>query len=582
MNVSGTAARVASHLQVARIAARETERRAEEAATPSADAPGSGSRLVVQARLAQQFHNKSLEAGETQAAHTEIDAVALAAPQTTFQERFAAIAGTPEAFHDLLYQSFGNTYDAEAAEVIRLRTLAGDFGWMPRIELVDPSVLNDVSGTQRAGAGLGAYDAAGDRILLSRDLVEGDSDLALAVLTEEVGHALDARLNVADTAGDEGAVFALVSAGKVLSRTELDALRAEDDGGTLRVDGRRVEVEFGWLSDAWDSATDFVENAVDSVGDFVSDTVQDVGNFVGDGVDIVDENIVSPVLDKIPGGEFVNDHLVQPAFDLIGTGIDIGTNIVDTVVDTTTHLVSGTVGTTGHLLSGNWSGAWDRITGMRANLFEDIVGGTVEIVLMGAHGLSSAVNGVFGLSETRGLRPEENAYLRTIYGDSIDYSEIRLQRGGLEDLVGLDPHAVGGDIFMPDWAFEADGSLNQRGLALLSHEVGHTWQFQTDGAGYISGAVFSYIDDRSAAYDYGAAIDGLIPWADLTPDQQAELARIVGMAIAINGTGTFTAEDVDDAILADDRPDRAPSNPINQVEMNYLLEVHRILLSGDA
>ena len=78
---------------------------------------------------------------------------------------------------------------------------------MPRIEIVDASVLSDQSGTQGAGTGMGAYDAANDRILLSRELLGGDPGRALDVLTEEIGHSLDARLNSLDTAGDEGAVF---------------------------------------------------------------------------------------------------------------------------------------------------------------------------------------------------------------------------------------------------------------------------------------------------------------------------------------------------------------------------------------
>ena len=594
MNVSATAARVAQQLPAARIAAIDVEADARESgAAPSGTSGGSNSRLVALEAIARRFHAASSAGQQAQAVHTDADAMAPPELVVAFQERFAALAGDPEAFHALLRQSFGDAYDVGAAEAIRQRTLAGDFGWMPRIEMVDPSVLNDVSGTQGAGAGLGAYDAGGDRILLSRDLVEGDPDLALDILTEEIGHALDTRLNAHDSAGDEGAVFARLSAGEALSRAELEALRAEDDGGTLLVDGQRVEVEFGWLSDAWDSATDFVSDtvdsvtdfvgdAVDSVGDFVSDTVQNIGDAIGDGVDFVNESIVSPVLNAIPGGSFVYDHLVQPGFDLLNGAIDIGTNAIDTLVDTTTHALSGVVHTTGNLLSGNWSEAWSSFTGIGTTFFQDIGGGIVENLAIGAHSLASAANGLFGLSETRGLRPEEEAYLRTIYGDSVDYSEIRLQQGGLENMVGMDPHAIGGDIFMPDWAFAPDGSLTPRGLELLSHEVGHTWQSQTDGAGYISDAIISYIDDRPAAYDYGAAIDGLIPWEDLTPDQQAELARIIGMAIAINGTGTFEEENIEDAILNDNNASHAPSNPIGEAELDYLLEVHRILQSGDA
>jgi hypothetical protein len=49
------------------------------------------------------------------------------------------------------------------------------------------------------------------------------------VLLEEIGHSVDARLNVTDSPGDEGAIFAAVVQGKELSEGELQGLKSEDD-----------------------------------------------------------------------------------------------------------------------------------------------------------------------------------------------------------------------------------------------------------------------------------------------------------------------------------------------------------------
>ena len=164
-----------------------------------------------------------------------------------FQQRFRQQAGDKAAFHDLMRQSFGDTYDRQAAEAIRQRVLSGDFSWMPKVELVDSTNLQDVSGLQGGGIGKGAYSAGSDTIYLSRELLASNPAEAERILTEEVGHALDTRVNVSDAAGDEGEIFSRLSHGEKLSASDIAAARAENDSGTIIVDGQRVEVEFGLL-----------------------------------------------------------------------------------------------------------------------------------------------------------------------------------------------------------------------------------------------------------------------------------------------------------------------------------------------
>jgi VCBS repeat-containing protein len=69
------------------------------------------------------------------------------------------------------------------------------------------------------------------------------------VLVEELGHAFDAYLNPhADTAGDEGEVFADRVIDGSLSQTQSSALLTENDHGTVVVDGQTYEVEFASLN----------------------------------------------------------------------------------------------------------------------------------------------------------------------------------------------------------------------------------------------------------------------------------------------------------------------------------------------
>lgn len=162
-----------------------------------------------------------------------------------FQQQFSSVANDHDAFHALMRDSFGDTYDYAAAEQMRQQTLAGDFSWMPDVQVVDASELVDVSGTHSSGTALGAFSAETNTIYISSDVIENDPERASEIMAEEMGHAIDAQINTVDAAGDEGAIFAHLLAGNELSDAELDALRAENDSGTIVIDGQEIEVEYG-------------------------------------------------------------------------------------------------------------------------------------------------------------------------------------------------------------------------------------------------------------------------------------------------------------------------------------------------
>lgn len=110
-------------------------------------------------------------------------------------------------------------------------------GW-PQLVLVDEDVLNGA----RA-----AYDLDSDTIYISHQFIaasQSSSSAILAVLIEEIGHAIDARVNATDTPGDEGAIFASLVLGQTLSASELSALRAENDSGSITFNGTTTVVEF--------------------------------------------------------------------------------------------------------------------------------------------------------------------------------------------------------------------------------------------------------------------------------------------------------------------------------------------------
>ena len=75
----------------------------------------------------------------------------------------------------------------------------GDFSGLPPIELLDEGAMPGAAG---------AYAASTGTIYINRDWVSNaNKNQVLAVLTEELGHHLDAVLNRSDTEGDEGDLF---------------------------------------------------------------------------------------------------------------------------------------------------------------------------------------------------------------------------------------------------------------------------------------------------------------------------------------------------------------------------------------
>lgn len=193
------------------------------------------------------------------------DAAALTRVKADFQQRFAAQAADKTQFDALLHQAFGDKFDAGKAEAIRQQALAGDFSWMPKIELRSSQQLADASGTQGDGVAQGAYAQATDTIYLSREVLRADPAAAERVLMEEVGHGIDARINTSDAAGDEGEIFSRLMHGEHLSATELAAMKADNDGGTIKAGGKDVQVEYNFLKKAVKAVTGGIKKVTQAV-----------------------------------------------------------------------------------------------------------------------------------------------------------------------------------------------------------------------------------------------------------------------------------------------------------------------------
>ncbi|NEQ51935.1 MAG: DUF4114 domain-containing protein [Leptolyngbya sp. SIO3F4] len=95
-----------------------------------------------------------------------------------------------------------------------------------------------------AYGGYGAYAASEQTIYLADSLLQRPDDL-LSVLLEELGHWVDHQVNVVDTAGDEGAMFAALVQEQQLSAAQWAILQTENDHGALFPGGPAVEFAQG-------------------------------------------------------------------------------------------------------------------------------------------------------------------------------------------------------------------------------------------------------------------------------------------------------------------------------------------------
>ena len=172
------------------------------------------------------------------------------------KEQLTQFAKVPN-FVEKMNLAFGESWDTQAANSLTQDWLNGDFSLIPPVKFVSSAEI---------GGANGAFASATDTIYLSRELLTGNGAnpaTVADVLLEEIGHSVDSRLNVADSPGDEGAIFGAVVQGKELSEGELQGLRGEDDRGTVVLGGENTTIEMSQQQWTIRSYSDWRNRTVD-------------------------------------------------------------------------------------------------------------------------------------------------------------------------------------------------------------------------------------------------------------------------------------------------------------------------------
>lgn len=165
----------------------------------------------------------------------------LEAVSFTVQELLTKLANH-ENFISLIKQAFGDNFDEGKAEQLRQEWANGDFTSLPEIE---------IRGTEEINGALGAFSSDTNRIYVSQQFItdnQSHSDAITQVLLEEIGHFVDAIINVTDTPGDEGKFFTALVQGQTLSAEQIQQLKSTDDIATVTLDGLVVEIEQAVIS----------------------------------------------------------------------------------------------------------------------------------------------------------------------------------------------------------------------------------------------------------------------------------------------------------------------------------------------
>ncbi|QLE59832.1 putative Ig domain-containing protein [Nostoc sp. TCL26-01] len=133
--------------------------------------------------------------------------------------------------------AFGSNFNPQSAEDLAKTWSKRDFSLLPPVVILPTAEMNGANG---------AFAAATNTIYLSQEFLSQNAtnlEAIAKVLVEEAGHWVDQLLNNTDSPGDEGAIFSALVMGESLSNEALQQLKAEDDTGTIVVDGQQVQIE---------------------------------------------------------------------------------------------------------------------------------------------------------------------------------------------------------------------------------------------------------------------------------------------------------------------------------------------------
>jgi Subtilase family len=331
-----------------------------------------------------------------------------------------------------------------------------------------------------------------------------------------------------------------VANGVIHSATDLVTGHPLDAVGTL------VNTGVGLGGNVLNTATQVASNGIQTAGSVAGDVIHTAGNVAGTAVsaagsvagDVIHTAgnatgaIVSTIDPKAGAAIKAVGNTGATVANTIGNGINagiqVGTGVADKVV---------TEKITGILQRGVYQvqAFPDRLKRLGQDVVKDPTNGfgkwigQVGIDLAETLGIPEDAESIADLlkPETRALTPSEIKLAKSVFGNSINYSLVRLDEAA--KTVDWTKQIKGFTNPRPFTTFHTINAWGKLKNETLIHELTHVWQYEHGGAKYITQALA--VNSNSSGYDYKgvsnlrklkAAHKGM---SSFNPEQQAKIVE---------------------------------------------------------
>ncbi|MGD1806788.1 hypothetical protein ACP6PL_15290, partial [Dapis sp. BLCC M126] len=153
------------------------------------------------------------------------------------QSLLTDLAQNQEKFKSIVEIAFGSDINSQKLDNLRQKWLAQDFSNLPEVEIRSASEIDGANG---------AFSGDTNRIYIAEEFIvanEMNLEAIADVFLEEIGHFVDSQINISDSPGDEGKIFASAVKGETLGTEKLSLLQTENDRATVNIENQFVHIE---------------------------------------------------------------------------------------------------------------------------------------------------------------------------------------------------------------------------------------------------------------------------------------------------------------------------------------------------
>ena len=306
----------------------------------------------------------------------------------------------------------------------------------------------------------------------------------------------------------------------------------------------------GHIADAWDSVVNGADRLfLQAPRRLANSAIESIGDVLKTPTYIFPERFGAGIRDFIDRG-------TDSTRTAVNTVVDIGRVAVRTPLEISGGLLRDGGEVLRYWARGDVKTGFERLGMAFVHPFVKAGGAVFDATMIGAQGIGNIAGNTLGLHQpARGLNKDERALLERYYGESLNLEDIRVHQNNLSNQIGMAPHTVGNDIYLPKDCFDENGNLNEKGRLTLVHEAGHVYQSQHRGNGYIHEALMpqagAMVDggSRNQGYDFGVPARNDKPFREWNPEQQAEFFETMAKAreghyrTDTNGDGKVNEDD---------------------------------------